>query len=228
MRRAGFTLVELMIATLIFSMVIAGFAAIYTTAFSQSGAVLRDARLKSTAMISLKDMTNVLARATRIVQPAIDGSENAVTGCANMAPDATRNTTLQPITGFGFCVQPAALGQCDSPVPPSTGQPELSHPAPCLFKYTWNSCGPPPVLSGGNCGDALSGATPELLAWRVLLPAVAPPDNNCTPSGAAYFTRVTATAVGIKMRLCRNGRGQSPVQWYDVSTFASGQFDPRL
>lgn len=203
----GFTLVELMLATLIFSMVIAGLAAIYSTAFSQSGSVLRDARLKSSAMIAFKDMTQRLVGATRLDAPGVAASGSVLRGCTNMAPDGAQNTMATGFGSFGFCVQPGAVGACGTP----------SAPAPCLFSYNWNNICPAPALSNGNCGAAVNGVTPEMLASRVLVPA----------AYANYFVR-TGNSVRISMTFQRDATGKIQTMRYDVSTVAHGQFDTRL
>ncbi|TBR23995.1 prepilin-type N-terminal cleavage/methylation domain-containing protein [bacterium] len=211
-RAPGFTLVELMLATLIFSMVIAGLAAIYTTAFSQSGAVLRDARLKTTAMVAFKGMTQNLVSATRLDSPPKGGSGNVLRGCTNMAPDGVQNTAAVAFGSFGYCVQPGAVGTC--------GTPEA--PAPCLYQYNWANICPSPVLSNGNCGSTVGGAVPEFVASRVMVPASIP----------NYFVRTTAMAAGnqvhIGMVFQRDATGKIPVMQYEVQTVANTQFDARL
>lgn len=211
-RASGFTLVELMLATLIFSMVIAGLAAVYTTAFSQSGAVLRDARLKSTAMISFKRMTATLVSATRLDSPAKNGSGAVLSGCRNMAPDGQQNTTAQIFGSFAFCVQPAAIGGCGTPTAPS----------PCLFAYSWDNICPAPGVTAANCGNSLSGVTPEFMASRVMAPAGIP----------NYFVRTTAMAAGnqvhIGMVFQRDATGKIPTMQFRVDTVANTQFDARL
>lgn len=203
----GFTLVELMLATLIFSMVIAGLAAIYSTAFSQSGAVLRDARLKSSAMIAYKDMTQRLVGATRLDSPTATGSGSVLRGCTNMAPDGVQNTTAIGFSSFGFCVQPGAVGACGS----------ATSPAPCLFSYNWPNVCPAPALTNANCGNAVSGVPPEMLASRVLVPA----------AYANYFVR-TGNSVRMSFTFRRDATGKIPTMNYEVSTVGHGQFDTRL
>lgn len=219
-RAAGFTLVELMLATLIFSMVIAGFAAIYTTAFSQSGTVLRDARLKSVSMVSTKSITRKMAVATRVDLPPRGASGMVLTGCERMAPD---NDTMGfgSSSAFGFCIQPGAANGCGT----------ANNPAPCLFMHTWNAC-PPPALNSSNCGAALGGQV-EMLASRVLVPGPLVPSNACSatttfyPASPNYFTR-GGNDVRIALRLCRPQGGKVPKMWHDSSTVAHGHFDSRL
>lgn len=205
-RAAGFTLVELMIASLIFSMVIAGFAAIYSTAFSQSGQVLREARLKSTGLVSFKAITRQMAAATRVDQPPVGGSGSVLTGCARMAPDGDP-MGFPSATSFGFCIQTGSVGACGGP----------DAPPPCLFSYLWSVCPPPPpALSPGSCGSA---APAQLMASRVLLPA----------GYADYFMRAgTGSAVRISMQYRRDASGKIPQMNYEVSTVAHGHFDSRL
>lgn len=206
-RAAGFTLVELMIASLIFSMVIAGFAAIYSTAFSQSGQVLREARLKSNGLVSFKSITKQMAAATRIDQPAAGASGSVLTGCANMAPDSTQHVA-GGVSAFGFCIQTGSVGACGTP----------DTPPPCLFSYAWNTC-PSPGLSSGNCGNTVGSSAAQLLSSRVLL-----------PSGYTdYFMRAgTGSAVRISMQYRRDASGKIPEMNYEVTTVAHGHFDSRL
>lgn len=227
-RAVGFTLVELMIATLIFSMVIAGFAAIYTTAFSQSGAVLRDARLKSVTMVVFKSITRKMASATWVQQPAAGSNDSALTGCTNRAPDNLPNF-IGPVPNlppaFGFCIQPGSANGCGT----------VDNPAPCLFSYTWAAC-PPPALNTGNCGATLGATEVEVLASRVLIPSPNNPTNLCSTTsppfynGASnYFTR-GGNDVRVAMRLCRPKPigSKVPLLWFDNITVAHGQFDSRL
>lgn len=228
-RASGFTLVEMMIATLIFSMVIAGFAAIYTTAFSQSGAVLRDARLKSNMMVAFKNINKRMASATWITQPAMGSSGTALAACTNRAPDDQPNfngviPNLDP--AFGFCVQTGISNGCGS----SDNGP------PCLFKYTWAAC-PPPALNTGNCGAALGALEVEMLASGVLVPGPSPnePTNDCAtttvlyPNSPNYFTR-GGNDVRVAVRLCRPKPlgSKIPLLWYDSVTVTHGHLDSRL
>lgn len=211
-RSSGFTLVELMLATLIFSMVIAGLAAIYTTAFSQSGAVMRDARLKTSAMIAFKRMNMMLNGATRLDAPAKGTTGTILRGCSNMAPDGVRNTTAVGFGSFAFCIQTGAVGGCGT----------TASPAPCLFSYEWPGVCPSPAVGAGTCGGAISGQSPEMLSSRVLV-----------PNGRAdYFERTTTMAAGnqvnIGMAFQRDGVGKIPTMRYEVTTVAHAQFDARL
>lgn len=214
---SGFTLVELMLATLIFSMVIAGLAAIYTTAFSQSGAVLRDARLKSTAMISFKTITQGLVSATRLDSPAKNGSGAILSGCTNMAPDGVQNTAALSFGSFAYCVQPNAVGLCQDP-----NDPNSVRPAPCLFSYTWTNTCPPPGVTVANCGNSIGGVAGAFMASRVMVPTGLP----------NYFVRTTAMAAGnqvhIGMVFQRNASGKIPMMQFRVDTVANTQFDARL
>lgn len=216
-RAPGFTLVELMLATLIFSMVIAGLASIYTTAFSQSGSVLRDARLKSTAMLSFKQMTQSLVSATRLDSPPKNGSGVVLSGCTNMAPDGQQNTMALGFGAFTFCVQPGAVGACQDP-----NDSTSVRPAPCLFSYTWNNVCPPPAVSAASCGNSVNGATPVFMASRVMPPTGIP----------NYFVRTTAMAAGnqvhIGMIFQRDATGKIPMTQFRVDTVAHTQFDARL
>lgn len=227
-RNVGFTLVEMMIATLIFSMVIAGFAAIYTTAFSQSGAVLRDARMKSVTMVNFKSITQRMASATWVQQPAAGGNDTALTGCTNRAPDDQPNfpgvvPNLPP--AFGFCIQTGTANGCGTP----------DNPAPCLFSYTWASC-PPPALNTGNCGAALGAVEVEMLASRVLVPSPNDPTALCSTTAPPFYTGASnyftrgGNDVRVAMRLCRPKPigSKVPLLWFDNITVAHGTFDSRL
>ncbi|TPW21714.1 MAG: hypothetical protein FD126_410 [Elusimicrobia bacterium] len=220
---SGFTLVEMMIATLIFSMVIAGFAAIYTTAFSQSGAVLRDARLKSIAMISFKNITKKMASATRVDLPLAGASGTAMTGCAQMAPDGDP-MGFGSSSAFGFCIQTGTSNGCGT----------ADNPPPCLFMYTWAAC-PPPALNTGNCGSALGAVEVEMLASKVLVPGPIDPEDDCRTT-TSFYTGITdyftrgGNDVRVAVRLCRPKPlgSKIPLMWYDSSTVAHGHFDSRL
>lgn len=213
--RAGFTLVELMLASLIFSMVVAGLAAIYSTAYHQSGRIITDSRLKSTAAIALRQVTQEVVAATRFYEPAPGASGSYLRGCSNMATDGTVITAAQPVSSFGFCVQGAAQGACAAP----------DSPPPCLVYYRWPNVCPPPVLNAGNCGATVNGVAPFVLASHL--------EVSADPTMPQYFTRNTAqkswgTSVRVAFQVSRDATQSMPKAIYEVDTIVSGQFDGRL
>ncbi|MBI5597655.1 MAG: type II secretion system protein [Elusimicrobia bacterium] len=214
-RPAGFTLVELMLASLIFSMVVAGLAAIYSTAYHQSGRIITDSRLKSTAAIALRQVTQEVVSATRFDEPAPGGSGSVLRGCSNMATDGTQITAAQPVTSFGFCVQNNTNGACTLP----------DSPPPCLVYYRWPNVCAAPALNGGNCGSTVSGVTPFVLASHL--------EVSADPSMPQYFTRNTGqkswgTSVRVAFSVSRDATQSMPKAIYEVDTIVSGQFDGRL
>ena len=202
-----------MIASLIFSIMISGFAAIYTTAFSQGGAVTRDSRLRTSAMIAFKGMNLMLVGATRLDQPGLNSSGNVLRGCRNFSPDGVRHTLLVPVDSFAYCVQPGGIGGCGT----------VAAPAPCLFSYRWNGC-PAPAVSAGNCGANISGAVPDMLSPRVLYPAL--------PATQNHFIRLNSQAAGnqihIQFVFQRDATGKIPTLRYEINTVAHTQVDGRL
>lgn len=216
-RPAGFTLVELMLASLIFSMVVAGLAAIYSTAYHQSGRIITDSRLKSTAAIALRQVTQEVVSATRFLEPGPGASGSCLRGCSNVATDGTLITTAQPVTSFGFCVQAATLGSCAAP----------DAPPPCLVYYRWTGPGvcPPPALGAGNCGSTVNGVAPFVLASHL--------EVSADPTMPQYFTRNTSqkswgTSVRVAFQVSRDATPSMPKAIYEVDTIVSGQFDGRL
>lgn len=214
-RPTGFTLVELMLASLIFSMVVAGLAAIYSTAFKQSGKIITDTRVKSTAAIALRHITQQLASVNRIDEPANGASGSVVRACSNVATDGNQITTAVGISAVAFCVQPGTVGLCASP----------GAPPPCLFYYGFAGICPAPAVSAANCGTTISGVAPFLLGAHL--------EASSNPTMPDYFSRSsgganTGNLLRVAFQISRDATATQPKVIYNVDTMVAGQFDARL
>ncbi|OIO09560.1 MAG: hypothetical protein AUJ52_06240 [Elusimicrobia bacterium CG1_02_63_36] len=216
----GFTIVELIIASLLFSMVIAALSAIYATAFGQSGRTFRESRTKLMATMSMRALMRETAQATRIDLPAQDSYGRELSGCSNAKSDSTRITTAQQSTRFHFCVRNSNLGSglCD-------GDPDA---APCLFYYTRSVSGNCPAsdVTVSNCGNTTGTmGTPQLLASGLEELSTMPSDG--------YFSRRDGdfaqedNAVRIAYNVTRPPGPNSPKLYFQVDTSASSQFGVR-
>ncbi|MFH1726727.1 MAG: hypothetical protein ABII00_19130 [Elusimicrobiota bacterium] len=155
---AGFSLAELVIASLLFSMVIAGLAAIYGTVFQQSGRILGNSRIKNQAAYALRAMQNQVTVATHLEDPPRGVPGSQLSGCRNAKPDGTRIVPSPEKHGsFGFCLRNTAIRLCQVP----------GNSPPCLFYYYWPNICPPPQVTPANCGNPVSGVSPEVLASEV-------------------------------------------------------------
>lgn len=217
---SGFTIVELIIASLLFSMVIAALSAIYATAFGQSGRTFREGRTKLMATMSMRALMRETAQATRIDLPAQDSYGRHLSGCSNAKADSTRITASEPSVRFHFCVRNSnrASGVCD-------GDPDA---APCLFYYSKSNSGNCPVsdVTDSNCGNATGTmGTPELLASGLEEVTGLPSDG--------YFSRRDSdfaqedNSVRIVYNVTRPPSANSPKLYFQVDTSASSQFGVR-
>lgn len=177
---AGFTLVELLLAVVIFSMVMGGLAVIHSSAFKQGGRMVYDARIKHMATISQRALQMEITEATLLEIPALGASGRHVRGYKNVAVDG-----FQPMSGnagdtkwFHFCVSNNIVGSCGL----------TNYPVGCLWYYSAPGAAPP-VIDDGVCGNAAGGVTPQLLATHI----------TSTVAGVvgtdAYFTRDPANGV---------------------------------
>ncbi len=212
--RAGFTLVELMIASLIFSMVIAGLAAIYSTAFSQSTRVLTETRAQGMGIISLRSLETEVSFASKIDEPIKNAAGPVLRGCWNVATDGQDVTVYvngpkPPLHTFAFCAQPAATNGCTG-----NNAPE------CLFYYRWDAACVNPGLTTANCGSVVMGVTPTMIASNV----------THLPGNVPYFSRVPSDSTmdnGIRAAFIANqpATPAHPLVSYQIDVLLESQFN---
>jgi len=241
-RRGGFSLVELMIASLLFAMVVAGLAAIYATVFKQAGRTLGDSIVKNQAAVAMRSLQMEMTQGSGIVTPAPGAASNHLRGCRNFRAD-----TGAPIVSFyagggtvesgcfHFCVRPAAGGDssvaCEAP-----GQsPPTNRPAPCLYHYpstaggAWGVPGVNfsnlPAVDDGSCGQSRGGVIPRLLASGI----------EPVPGAAGYFSRDSGVVGGSTERgntirasfiVTREKTHAHPKLSYEVDSTLEFQFAP--
>lgn len=228
-RRAGFTIVELIIASLIFSMVIAGLAVIYTTALNQTGIIVMSTKVQAMGNVSWRAFSREVPAATVLFMPVKDGFGSFLTGCNQNAPNGVDFKNFIPGTplprSFAFCVQPGAINGCPDANSPVPGIPP--NPQGCLFYYNWpaNAACYNPVINAGNCGTTINNATAVLIASLV--------ENNPVMPGA-YFSRAAANLalpngvrVAYQLRRSPTKAGQATTIFV-VDEILSAQFNPGI
>jgi len=221
--RSGFTIVELMISSLLFSMVIAALAAIYATAFGQSGRVFREGRTKMMANMSMRSIMREVAQSTRIDLPAKNSAGTQLSGCTNAKSNSTRITTAEPSIRFHFCVRATnrATGQ------PCDGDPDV---APCLFYYSRSvagSCVASDVTSASCGNNAAVMGVPQLLASGLEVGTGMPGNIYFTRMGGATHKSDEDNAVRVSYKVTRPPFNNMPKLVYEVDTTASGHFGVR-
>lgn len=187
----GFTLVELLLAVVIFSMVMAGLAVIHSSAFKQGGRMVYDARIKHMATISHRALQMEITEATRLDIPGPGASGRHVRGFKNIAVDG-----FQPINGiagdtrwFHFCVSNNIAGSCGL----------ANYPVGCLWYYSAPGAAPP-VIDDGVCGNDAGGVKPQLLATHIASTVTG------IVGADAYFTRDAANGVSEDNQVRANFR----------------------
>ena len=168
MIRKGFTLMELVLATLMFGFMMMSLASIYSTANRHMFQSYRQNIIKSNASTAMKTITVRLSEANRVDAPIEGFSGNFLRFAVNV--DQTSgcypvNPAITP-TWHYFCYIPKAGANCT--------------PADCLLYYhTANYTGP----GGGGCPSG--GVRFRLTRLRSAAPAAAAPLPcwlpGCTP-----------------------------------------------
>jgi len=134
--RKAFTLVELIIASLLFGFMIMSLATIYSTATKHMFQSYRQNTVKSNASVAMKTITAKLAAANRIDLPGPGSWGNSLrfavnvdqtTGCYPINP-------AEPVTWHEICYAPDVTGTCP-----------LGN---CLYYHTGT------IAGGGNCPNA--------------------------------------------------------------------------
>lgn len=204
--REGFTLVELMVASLLFALVVAGLAAIYATVFKQARRILVENRVKNQAAYAMKAVKMELAQATSAELPAAGTSGQHLSGCRGFKADGA--PMVSTAGGFGafdtgcfhFCVRTTPGGGTADTSCTSAGQdPPSERPAACLYYYppgsgAWGGP-PPPTVTDSTCGDTVGGVAPELLAFGLRqAPQAAGPD-------LPYFDKPDIAKTGNTIRM---------------------------
>ncbi len=152
-KRAGFTLVELVIATLIFGFMMTSLATIYSTANKHMFQNYRLNTFKSSASIAMKAITTRLQEANRIDAPGLNASGSILAFAVNVDQ---RNgcypiNPVEPSSWHYFCHSTQVT-------------PDNCPSGSCLFYHTG------PIAGGGGC--------PGGLAWTQTYPAFCGPGGG--------------------------------------------------
>ncbi len=228
-RAGGFTLVELMVASTIFSMVIAALAAIYLAAFGQSGRTFREGRTKMMGNMAMNAFMNEVGQASYIEIPAKNASGTEVSGCQNRrsATDGGKNKAGVNSRRFHLCVRTTNLAGstlCNNTLP--NPQNPLNSP-PCLFYYSVSSAGncPNTDVTPATCGANSSAlGSPQMLASGLEIATGMPADTYFTRNGGAGLNTPEDNVVRAAFKVTRPPWGVHPKLFYDVDTTATAQF----
>lgn len=216
----GFTLIELMVATFIFAMVVSGLSVIYATVYKQGLRNLRETRIKASGLYAMRAIEKELMASTWVINPANGTKGTVLEGYQNYAPTYDPSKPFfhvlpsQEIRWFHFCG--SATASSDGVCADGT-QNELG----CLWKYT-GTMNPGGSIPNIGCGDPGNGR--ELLASSVF-----------TGETGSYFSRVSAgddvqernqVRVSFIVRKSATVKtGGPPVTYRADSTFALGFSD---
>lgn len=190
--RKGFTLIELVLASLMFGFIMMSLASIYSTANKHMFQSYRQNTVKSTVSTAMKSITNSLAEANRIDLPAIGGDGDSLRFAVNVDQNGCYpiNPAL-PVSWHEFCYAPGKTAQCPS--------------GNCLYHHTGAVAVP-----GGNTG------CPDGTAWPAVYPVFSGLCGNAVgtvtqlaafvepPAGTPIFSRsgaLGATVVNIRLRV---------------------------
>lgn len=161
--RRGFTLVELLVATMLMSMVMVSLTAIFTTGFRFQIQGFHRMVIQNRALLSLRLLERLGGQATYVSSPGLLATSANFSGGINVRPDNPSQPLIagEPMTFFLFCLGPCPSGS--------------GYTGVCLWNYTG------PSLAGINCGAsaAPSGGSRELLAAPVItgMPFYRPMNN---------------------------------------------------
>ena len=199
MIRKGFTLMELVLATLMFGFMMMSLASIYSTANRHMFQSYRQNIIKSNASTAMKTITVRLSEANRIDLPTTGLPGNALAFAVNV--DQTSgcypvNPAITP-TWHYFCYIPKAGANCT--------------PADCLLYYhTANYTGPVgggcpsggvtvPTYPLAFCGPGGGGAVTLLASW--VYPDPASPNPTLFSRTRPFDATLGNTLVTISLRV---------------------------
>ncbi len=156
--KRGFTLIEMIVAILLSTLVLLGIIAVAASMVRQHFESLSQGELSGQALISLAQMyqdienANVLAAPPAPVLPATSSSGNALAGCTNWSLLYGKAlNSVQPVQSFYYCAAP-------------DGTP--AHPgAYDLWRYSCNSC---PPATPGSCGSPDACGNPVSIVYNAL------------------------------------------------------------
>ncbi|MBI4051435.1 MAG: prepilin-type N-terminal cleavage/methylation domain-containing protein [Elusimicrobia bacterium] len=228
--RGGFTLVEMIVAVVIFGMVAAALVVTSSTFWSQADSITSgDARLRAMGARSIRAMQQEISLATLLARPLQGASAGFLSGAQNVRPDDSGE--IVDMTGgedrrwFHFCVVGAVGGgDCIAGCVP----PSCQNPQPCLWYYSGVWPFPLSLFVGGpgTCGTIQGGVTPLLLASQINCPTgPAPTATNC-------FTRVAGegvpelNAVRVSFNLNKQQTPTTPAANFNVDTTFNMNFSP--
>jgi prepilin-type N-terminal cleavage/methylation domain-containing protein len=200
--RAGFTLVELLVAVTIFASVMAGLSVIYSTIFKQGTGILSETRMRNMATLSMRAIQQELAQATTVQLPGPNRYGKELRGWTNVSPDLKDDLSgpvVANLSGtdtdrhwFHFCVQTQTKYDCGT----------KGIPTSCLYYYrskpkaSWVTN---PPIDAANCGDDAANIN-EAQDRTLLASGLTAPANGAQD----YFSRVVVAdkvAAGNQVRV---------------------------
>ena len=159
----GFTIAELLITTMIASMIFATLAAFYSTGVRYQVSGLHRMVIQNRALVALRAVQSQVAQATVLTSPAAGVPSSVLEGGINVRPgdlgEMVNLTGGEDRRYFHFCVGNTSTATC----PPDSG-----HQPRCLWLYTgpWPA---PPITCGLSSGGQLL-ASPLTTAQPFSLP----------------------------------------------------------
>ena len=144
---AGFTLIEMITALLLSSLVLVGLLDISTNMLRRQFEGIRYGKVDSSTLLSLSQMTQTIEAATYLSQPVQGSGSMQVLGCSNysstmagQSPFTGQINPSQPVTWFAYCVE----NNCQGGVNCNGNQ------GPWDLDYYWGSGACSPACDSGN------------------------------------------------------------------------------
>lgn len=152
-QRKGFTLAELVIATLIFGFMITSLATIYATANKHMFQQYRQNSVKSAASVAMKDMVNNLMTANRVDYPAYNAADTRLAFAVNVDQNSGCYpvNTAQAVTWHYFCLSGRTLYHHFGTVTGGAGCP-APPPVPCTSAGCFTIASYPAFCGPGGGG----------------------------------------------------------------------------
>jgi len=211
-KHSGFTIAELMISVLIFSMMMTALVTIYGTINKHMFQSYRQNIVKNNLAIAIKAIQVRLMTATRVDMPAFGSYGNTLAFTTNVDKQSGCSpiNSNVPNTWHYFCLRGTSVYYHTGTVPSTTGG------CPCSATHPNRWTGSYPI---GFCGPGGGGTVTQLL------------NNSQTPSMGRLFSRRSADGitevdqVAIELRSTSNTSGARPID-VTLSAIAHVQTTP--
>lgn len=171
-KRAGFTLAELVVATLIFGFMVASLATIYSTANKHMFQNYRMNTFKSSASVAMKAITTRLQAANRIDAPGPNASGSNLAFAVNVDQNGCYPVNSGEVSSWHyFCRSGVIPGECPQGNCLYYHTGTIAGGAGCPGGAAWAASYPVPSCGCAGCGTVTQlvssvypGATPPLFS----------------------------------------------------------------